>query len=58
MNQNFFKDISNSYQRTVFNVILNIPIQALNKKNREFTTMDFYPTTLASLNVEIEGNRL
>lgn len=58
MDQNFFKDIPDSYKRTVFNVILNSPIEPSKEKNREFTTMDFYPTTLASLNIKIEGDRL
>ena len=58
MDQNFFKDIPNSYARTVYNVILNSPIEPDKEKNRKFSTMDFYPTTLASLNVKIEGDRL
>lgn len=34
---------------------------AINEKpsvNREFTTLDLYPTTLAALGVQIEGNKL
>ena len=30
----------------------------MKKKNRDFSTLDFFPTTLASLGVQIEGDRL
>ena len=58
MDKDYFNDISDKYQRTVFNEIINSPIQAENTKNRQFTTFDLYPTTLAALGVDIEGNRL
>ena len=58
MDKDYFNDISDKYQRTVFNEIINSPIQPENAKNRQFTTFDLYPTTLAALDVEIEGNRL
>jgi len=46
------------YERTIYNVIINSAIETRNNKNRQFTTMDMYPTILASIGVEIEGNRL
>ena len=58
MDKDYFNNISDKYQRTVFNEIINSPIQPENAKNRQFTTFDLYPTTLAALGVEIEGNRL
>ncbi|WP_240184936.1 LTA synthase family protein [Enterococcus cecorum] len=58
MDKDYFNDISDKYQRTVFNEIINSPVQAENAKNRQFTTFDLYPTTLAALGVEIEGNCL
>lgn len=58
MDQDYFNNVSDKYQRTVFNEIINSPIQAEYTKNRQFTTFDLYPTTLAALGVEIEGNRL
>lgn len=58
MDTNFFTDMDTSYERTVFNMILNSPIETENNKNRLFSTMDLFPTTLAVLGVEIEGNRL
>lgn len=49
---------SGSTVRKVYNTFINSPVLPINEKNRLFTTMDFYPTTLASLGVQIEGNRL
>ena len=57
MQSNFY-DLPNDYNRTVYNVVINSNVSAVNNKNRTFTTMDMYPTTLASLGVNIEGNRL
>ena len=47
-----------NYERTIYNAIINPVIEAKNNKNRVFTTMDWYPTILASMGVEIEGDRL
>lgn len=56
----FWKSLSNDYQRTVYNAIIN-PQCAYKKKvtaKRKFSTMDMFPTTLAALGVEIDGNKL
>ena len=39
---------------------MNVPdgINTENTKNREFDTLDYFPTILAALNVKIEGDRL
>lgn len=50
--------ISEEYERTIFNTIINSKLQATNNTNRHFTSMDMYPTILASIGVEIEGNRI
>lgn len=47
-----------SYPRTIYNVFLNSKIETNYSKNRQFSTLDFYPTTLAALGVKIEGNKL
>ena len=52
----FYED--DTYQRTIYNSIINSPIQPINSKNRLFTALDMFPTTLASLGVTIEGNKL
>lgn len=57
MQKNFFKK-KDLDKRTVFNLIINSSINTNNNKNREFTTMDMFPTTLASLGVKIDGDRL
>ncbi len=44
--------------RTVYNLIINSAIEEQNSKNRKFSTMDMFPTTLAALGVTIEGEQL
>ena len=46
------------YQRTVYTTIINSALDYELDYDRVFTTMDMYPTTLASLGVKIDGNRL
>lgn len=58
MDATFSENVSEDYERTVFNMVINSPIAATSEKNRNFTTLDFFPTTLAALGVEIEGDRL
>ncbi|MBR3198993.1 MAG: LTA synthase family protein [Bacilli bacterium] len=45
-------------KRTVFNLFINSAAEEKNSKERNFTVMDFYPTTLASLGVKIDGDKL
>lgn len=44
--------------RKVYNAIINPAIDPVQEKNRKFVTMDLFPTTLAAMGVNIEGNRL
>lgn len=46
------------YDKTVVNVIINSAVSTENTKNRQYSTMDLYPTTLAALGATIEGDRL
>lgn len=46
------------YQRTIYNAIINSAIEGTNTINRQFTTLDMYPTILASIGAKIEGERL
>lgn len=47
------------YDRTVYDCILNSDTACeADVKDRTFTTMDLFPTTLAAMGFEIEGNRL
>jgi len=55
-NTNFFRTISTN-KRRIINLFIKTPVTE-NKYNRKFSTLDMFPTTLASLGVSIEGNRL
>ncbi|MBQ8639257.1 MAG: LTA synthase family protein [Lachnospiraceae bacterium] len=46
------------YQRRIYNCFINADAETEMTKNRQFTVMDLFPTTLAALGVEIEGERL
>ena len=46
------------YTRTTLNIFINSALEKRNNVNREFSTLDLFPTTLASLGVEIENNKL
>lgn len=58
MRNNFFITADTNYQRVVYNVIINPANKTSYDKNRQFTTLDMYPTTLASLGVNIKGEKL
>lgn len=58
MNTSFFADLDASYERTTMNIIINSPVKPAKTKYRDFCTFDMFPTTLASLGVSIEGNKL
>ena len=58
MDQKFFAKVDKKYRRAIFNLILNAPVKAEKAYGREFAPFDFYPTILASLGVQIEGDRL
>ena len=57
MNTYSFENITNNNRRT-YNAFINTNIISDCTTNREFTTMDMYPTTLAALGATIEGERL
>lgn len=56
MQNNFVND--KSYQRTVYNTFVNSVTNTNNTKNRLFSSFDLFPTTLASLGIKIENNKL
>lgn len=59
MQSNFFEvEEGQNYDKTTVSIIINSAIEAENTKNRLYSTMDLYPTTLAALGATIEGNRL
>ena len=58
MDPEFLAGIDEDYVRTTYNCIINAAATPTDEKNREFGTFDMFPTTLAALGVEIEGDRL
>lgn len=62
MDSDFCNDVSEDYERSVYNVFINLPedLDTSFEKthNREFATLDMFPTTLAAMGVKIEGDRL
>lgn len=56
MDTNLVENIS-YYDRTVYNCFLNCGLPA-RTENREFTAMDLFPTVLAAMGFQIEGDRL
>jgi len=52
------RNVSPDYDRRVYNCILNSAVSGTNYKNREATTFDMFPTTLAAIGVKIPGERL
>lgn len=55
-------NIDKNYQRTIYNAIINpsksLDISNIQKQNRQFSTIDMFPTTLAALGATIENDRL
>ena len=58
MSEKFFTELDDNSIRTPYNCIINSVVQPINDKNREFSTMDLYPTILASMGAKIEGDKL
>ncbi len=58
MDPKYLEDIDEGYQRTVYNCIINGAATPVKNQNRQFGTFDMFPTTLAALGVQIDGNRL
>lgn len=60
MDSTFFRLIDSAYDRQVYNCIINPAVEnpKAYEKNRVFTTLDMFPTTLEALGVSFEGNRL
>lgn len=59
MNTDFWNDIGD-YQRCIYNCFINTDKsnETLNLHNRIFSNMDFFPTILSAMSIDIEGDRL
>lgn len=60
MDFKFCNSLPKDYKRTVYNVFINTGIKnnKVNNKNRLFTMLDMFPTTIAAIGGKIEGDRL
>ncbi len=54
----FQRNVDEDYTRRIYNCFINAPLETAHNKNREFSSLDMFPTTLAALGCKIEGNRL
>ncbi len=54
----FQRNVDGRYNRMVYHCILNSAVTAGNTKNREYCGVDLFPTTLAAMGCNIEGDRL
>ena len=58
MDSDFCEDVDDEYVRRVYTAYINSAAELETSKERCYTTFDNFPTTLAALGVEIEGDRL
>ena len=58
MNKEFCSSAAFDYQRKCYTAYINAPVEPERDEYREFATVDNFPTTLAAIGAEIEGNRL
>ena len=54
----FSRNIDSEYERHVYNCIINSSVETEDTKNRIITPMDMFPTALAAIGCQIDGNRL
>lgn len=57
MDQGYTRTVDKNYVRTTYNTFLNVKDSG-NTKNRKFTQLDMFPTTISAIGGKIEGNRL
>lgn len=58
MDSDYCEDVDSDYIRKTYTSYINAAAQKETETRRDFTTFDQFPTTLAALGVQIEGNRL
>ena len=57
MDQRYINSLDKGYDRTVFNLFMNTGLIAETNKNRQFSNMDMFPTTLVALGAQIENDK-
>lgn len=58
MDSNYCDAIPEDYVRKVYATVINAAAEKTTAEAREYSTFDLFPTTLAAMGVEIEGDRL
>lgn len=58
MDPNFFKDLDENYIRKGYYVFINSKVDYYGMQSKKITTFDLFPTTVASLGISYDGNRL
>ena len=58
MDSDYCESIDRDYERRTYVSYINSAVETVVETKRVYTTLDQFPTTLAALGVEIEGNRL
>lgn len=57
-NEYIKRNVSSDYTRRVYNCIINSAVKTDSTKNRDFSPLDMFPTTLAAMGCKITGERL
>ncbi len=52
------RNVESDFDQRVYNCIINSSVEGTNYKNRQFTSLDMFPTTLAAIGCKIPGDRL
>lgn len=52
------KNVEHGFDQRVYNCFINPAVTSTHYKNRQFTSLDMFPTTLAAIGCEIPGERL
>ena len=58
MDSDYCADVDSDYTRKTYTAYINAAAQKETDSRRDYTTFDQFPTTLAALGVQIDGNRL
>jgi phosphoglycerol transferase len=58
MSTAYYENAPEGYTRTIYNLFINSAVKPIETKNRQFSVLDMFPSTLAAMGVKIDGNRL
>lgn len=58
MSSSFNDQIEKDYQRRTYTAFINSAVNAKNNDKREYSTLDYFPTTIESLGAVIDGHKL